>query len=542
VLRATLDRMTQGVVMADAAGSVLVVNARARDLLDLPAALAVPEAPLGAVLARIGPPAPAEAAGETGPHVRRTARGATVETLRLALPDGGTLLTCTDVTAQRQAAEAQDAALAAAEAANCAKSDFLANMSHEIRTPMNGILGMTDMLGQSRLDPEQRRICQAVERSANSLLRVLNDILDFSKLEAGRIELEPLPCDLGQLLEDVGALMAAAAAAKGLGLRVATRPAPPVLADGTRLRQILANLLSNAVKFSEAGEVTLSLDATPIGDGEVALAITVRDQGIGIAPPALARLFTRFSQGDASSTRRFGGTGLGLAISRELAQLMGGDIEVESRPGEGSAFTLRLTLPVAALQPAEPEAEAPPDLRPPQALDILVAEDDEINRMVIAGLLDPHGHRVTFATDGDAALQAVQRRGAAEPFDVILMDAMMPGMDGPTATARIRALGGAAGRTPIVALTANAMVGDRERYLAVGMDGYVSKPIDRQELHATLERLLGVHAFGALAPPCAWTPPASPAELPEGLEAELDLLLAGLEAPDAAVPPGDRTA
>ncbi len=523
-LEVTLDRMTQGVVMAAPDGRVVVMNDRARALLALRRRDG-PGMPAVDLLARLGPPAPGGGAGQ---RERVTAEGHMIASEVLPLPRGGLVLTITDVTTERTAAAAQTAARQAAEEANRAKSDFLANMSHEIRTPMNGVIGLLQVLRHSGLSPDQRRMADTITRSANALLTVLNDILDYSKLEAGRITLEPLACSVADLVEDVGGLMRGSAEAKGVSLVIEHRAVPPtVVVDPVRLRQILMNFLSNAVKFSEIGEIRVLLDAAP--DPEDAarsiVTIAVRDQGIGIAPAALERLFTRFMQADGSSTRRFGGTGLGLAISRELARLMGGDISVRSVPEEGSEFTLRLSLPVTDAAPHaghdDEAAEVPPG--PQRILDILVAEDDEVNRIVIAAFLQPHGHRVTFAYNGvDAVLQA--RRAQ---FDLVLMDVMMPGMDGPEATRRIRDLSGAAAAVPIVALTANAMAGDRERYLAAGMNAYVSKPINRRELFRTVEKLLDARCFRRdLAEPAAAAP--EPAPVGAGLDAELDALFGGL--------------
>ncbi len=525
-LEVTLDRMTQGVVMAAPSGRVVVMNDRARDLLDLRRRDAAPGMPVVDLLARLG--APAEG-GHPGLRERVTADGRTVASELLPLPGGGLVLTSTDVTAERAAAAAQAAARQAAEEANRAKSDFLANMSHEIRTPMNGVIGMLQVLRHSGLDPDQKRMAETISRSANALLTVLNDILDYSKLEAGRITLEPQPCNIAELVEDVGGLMRGAAEGKGVSLTVDVLAKPPtVLVDPVRLRQVLLNFLSNAVKFSDVGEIRVTLDSAPDPEdpARAVVTIAVKDQGIGIAPEALSRLFTRFTQVDGSSTRRFGGTGLGLVISRELAQLMGGAISVRSRPEEGSEFTVRLPLPVTDAAPAaasEEEDESPPG--PCRQLDILVAEDDEVNRIVISAFLQPHGHRVTFAYNGVDAVLAMRKAR----FDVILMDVMMPGMDGPEATRRIRDLPGAAAVTPIVALTANAMAGDRERYLAAGMNAYVSKPINRRELYRTIERLLGIRAFRRDKAAAAVVPEPGPEAASPALHDELDALLGGLD-------------
>jgi signal transduction histidine kinase/ActR/RegA family two-component response regulator len=515
-LAVTLERLSQGVVMAGTDGRVQVLNHRARELLDLPAKLARPGAMVVDMLGRLGKALPGGAAGM---RERRRADGSTVETQVLPLPDGGVLLTSTDVTAQRRMAEAQAAARGAAEAANQAKSDFLANMSHEIRTPMNGVLGMIQLLRHSPLANEQRHWCETMTRSADALLSVVNDILDYSKLEAGRIQLEPLPCDVPALVHEVADLLRAGATTKGLELKVLLRgaPPPPLLLDPTRLRQILLNLISNAVKFSDSGGISVTLSSAPATDGRETLRIAVQDQGIGIPNAALATLFSRFTQADASSTRKFGGSGLGLAISRELARLMDGEILVQSVWQEGSEFTLVLTAAMAETLLAAPAlAKAVGDL---PAQRILVAEDDEVNRMVIGAFLQPGGHRVVFAHNGAEAVAAVQEQA----FDLVLMDAMMPGMDGPTATAQIRALAGPVARLPIIALTANAMVGDRERYLAAGMDGYVSKPINRHDLNAEMARVLGLGVAAGAA-----LPQEPAAELPDDVAAEWDDILAEL--------------
>ncbi len=309
--------MRRGVVLADNLGQVLVLNDRARDLLELPAGQTRRGALIADISRRLGHVVATDQSG-SALHERVCADGRSVETEFLPLSDGGIVLTCTDVSQHRAMAAAQDEALAAAEAANRAKSEFLANMSHEIRTPMNGVMGMLQVLRHSGLTSEQKQMCETITRSSNALLTVLNDILDYSKLEAGRIALEPLPCRGDELVGDVVGMMRHIAESKGTYIYLESRTVPPpVLVDPTRLRQILMNLLSNAVKFGQGRDVMVRMACEPDAQdtGREQLQIAVRDQGVGIAPEAKERLFTRFMQADASSTRNFGGSGLGLVIS-----------------------------------------------------------------------------------------------------------------------------------------------------------------------------------------------------------------------------------
>ena len=527
-LRATLRSMDQGVIMSGRDGRVALANGRAAALLGLEPGMAERGQRIAPILGRLG-----QAERDCGtagvkptdqPHIFRLDRpdGSCVETKVQRTDEGSLLLTCTDVTSQRAAIAAQAAARAAAEAASRTKSEFLANMSHEIRTPMNGVIGMIQVLRHSGLDDHQRDMCEVITRSANSLLTVLNDILDYSKLEAGRLELEPRPARIEVLARDVAELMRHAAEAKSIGLWFQNWTAmPPLMLDPTRMRQVLSNLLSNAVKFSDKGEIAVTLEGEPdpaSPDDHFVVRLTVEDQGIGMSEEEVSRLFTRFTQVDGSSTRRFGGTGLGLAISRDLVKMMGGTITVSSRPGLGSEFLVVLTLPVSQAEP-RPEHEALEEAAPEgplRRLRILVAEDDEVNRVVIRSLLAPGAHDVTFAENGSEAVHAAQDT----PFDLILMDVMMPEMDGPTATHWIRDSKGPNVATPIVALTANAMSGDRERYLGLGMDAYVSKPISRRELYATIEATLGLCCFprNAVEAPAVAPPEAAPAGIADAFD------------------------
>ena len=339
-------------------------------------------------------------------------------------------------------------------------------------------------------------MCDLIYQSGNSLKQILNDILDYSKLEAGKVALELIDTSLIDIVESVVDLMQGAARATGLEIdvQISDSSKVPVITDPTRFRQVLFNLVSNAIKFSERGVVTIRMSAEPAGPDRRAITLTVADQGIGISAEGQRRLFARFSQADGSTTRRFGGTGLGLAITRELIILMGGTIDVSSQVGQGTTFTIRMTLPIA--EPVVGPKVLPrwtTQIADARQLEILVAEDNEINQEVIKGML--RGHRLTMVADGQQAVEAA----STGRFDLVLMDVMMPRMNGLEATAVIRALSSANADIPIIALTANAMSGDRETYLAAGMTGYVSKPIERQNLFEVIEQVIGVPVMRPLA-------------------------------------------
>jgi signal transduction histidine kinase len=375
----------------------------------------------------------------------------------------------------------------AAEAADTAKSEFLANMSHEIRTPLNAVLGMTQVMETGQLDEVQRGRLQLIRESGQTLLGLLNDVLDLSKIQAGKLEISAAPFDLGQLATGAVRAFEVQAAAKDLSLRLIVAPEArgEWQGDALRLRQVLTNLISNAVKFTAEGEVRLRIDRAADG-----LVFAVEDTGPGIAPEALDRLFDRFAQADASTTRRFGGTGLGLAICREICGLMGGRLEVESRPGEGTVFRAR--LPMACLGPAATPPGVDTDdggmVAPDRDVRILVAEDNLTNQLVITAMLAPLGVEMTMVADGRALVEAYRARRP----DLILADIQMPELSGDAAAREIRRLEQEHGwpRTPILALTANVMAHQLADYGAAGMDGHVAKPIEIEKLYAALEAAL----------------------------------------------------
>ncbi len=465
-----------------------------------------------------------------------------------------------DITQQNRADELAAAnqalmqAKLAAEAANEAKSRFLANISHELRTPMNAILGMVELALPRQVDPAAKDFLQTASESAGLLLVLLNDLLDSAKIESGKLELESAPFSLRRVLGQIAQVLAVRASEKGVTFSCVIAPELPdaMVGDQARLRQVLFNLAGNAIKFTERGEVTVSArvsalpspsgrgtggeggaeSLSPItgsphpsplraptegwsGEADVVLEFAVRDTGIGIQRSALERIFNPFVQADTSTTRRFGGTGLGLSISSGLVRMMGGRIWIESQPGRGSTFYFTVRLPLAKEAPPQPERALRISTTAASRLRILLVEDNPANQKLAACFLGDRGHTVESAEDGRHGLSMAQQNY----YDVILMDVQMPGMDGLEATAAIRAreyAGGEDGkRVPIIAMTAHAMKGDRDRCLAAGMDGYLSKPINGHEMIGLVESLargaVPVTQLAAETPDTAETSPQATA-------------------------------
>ena len=505
-LGVTLANMSQGILMVDAEGLIGVVNDRATALAGIPRGMFGVGSRFRDVLqwqvdnGEFGPPDLVDPAfiefirlgglaTEYSMYERTRANGQVLEVRTELLPDGGAVRTFTDISHRKRTEQAIADARDAAEAAGRARAEFLAVMSHEIRTPMNGIIGVSSLLLEMEMGPSERRYVQIIMDSGQHLLQLINDILDFSRLDAGRLDLEEVAFDLRTMLRGTIEMVTPEAQAKGLELSLELAADVPQFAvgDAHRLRQILLNLLGNGVKFTRAGRVTLAVRRADVGPDSLRLGFAVSDTGIGIPPELIGKLFTEFTQVDSSITRRFGGSGLGLAISRRLVERMGGTIWVESTPDLGSVFQFEVTLKLPRsplLETAAPSlAIAQPAVTQP--FHIMLAEDNDTNRLVTTRMLERRGHVVEAVADGRQAVE----RATECAFDLILMDVMMPEMDGLAATQAIRALPAPFGTVPIVGLTASVTADDAAACRAAGMDEFAAKPISAPQLADLVNRL-----------------------------------------------------
>jgi len=514
LFRSVLESAPDAMVLENEQGRILLVNAQTEklfgytkaELTDQPVELLIP--------GRCRPNHPGHrSAYAAKPHMRPTGAGlelygrradgsefpVEINVSQLETPKGPLIQSAiSDVTDRKNANEELKRAKLAAEAANRAKSEFLANMSHEIRTPMNGVLGMLDLTLRAGLNPRQHEFLSLAKSSAETLLRLLNDILDFSKIEAGRLELESAPFNLPETLGDTMSTLALQAHEKGLELTLAIAPEVPdvLVGDSGRLCQVLVNLVGNAVKFTAQGEIAVGVERESLDETGVSLQIAVRDTGIGIAPEKLGPIFAPFTQADTSTTRKYGGTGLGLSICGHLARAMGGRIWVESQPGEGSTFYFTARFGVhdgAVIRPS-------PQLLALEGLPILVVDDNATNRRILDELLTHWGMKPTVVEGGRAALAAIkQASDSGEPYPLVLLDAMMPEMDGFEVAEQIQ-------RDPVPAGTAVMMLssadgqGDAERCRTLGIADYLRKPVKPSELFDSILTVLGVAPMARVKP------------------------------------------
>ncbi|PKP76747.1 MAG: hybrid sensor histidine kinase/response regulator [Alphaproteobacteria bacterium HGW-Alphaproteobacteria-3] len=421
-----------------------------------------------------------------------TPRGAILQVTETKLSFGGYVAVGADVTGIHEREKELRKARKEAESANDAKSAFLANISHEIRTPLNGILGMAQLMAASDLTAEQRDQLDTILDSGKTLMAILNDVLDLSKIEAGKFDISPIDNDLGHLLRRLEKLWAPRATEKGLTLALEIDPEAQIFLrfDPVRVRQCVSNLVSNAIKFTDKGGVSIAATAVSIGEDAFEVRIRVADTGAGMTAETLGKLFTPFTQADASTSRRFGGTGLGLSISRKLAELMDGGISVESEEGKGSAFTLTFRATSgrrAGEAPAHADVDKTGGVRWAKGLSMLLVDDHALNRKVARLFLEPLGISIVEAANGEEAIRWLQ----TQPFDLVLLDMHMPVMDGPETLAHIRAHEVPAIRdVPVIALTADSLGRSDARYRELGADGYVGKPIDHRELIVAIGSVL----------------------------------------------------
>ncbi|MGV8996324.1 MAG: ATP-binding protein [Parvibaculaceae bacterium] len=423
----------------------------------------------------------------------RTNNGKIMQVIEVPMSSGGTVAIGADITNLR-AREAEVRKMRKiADAANEAKSSFLANISHEIRTPLNGILGMTQLLASGNLTHEQRDQIETILDSGKTLMAILNDVLDLSKIEAGRFEISPIDNDLDHLLRRLNKLWAPRAAEKGLTLELEIDAGIESFLrfDPIRVRQCISNLVSNAIKFTERGHVAIVARVVPLGNDIFEAQLSVRDTGSGMSAEVLERLFTPFTQADASTSRQFGGTGLGLSISQKLARLMGGDITVTSELGKGSCFTLAFRAAkgrYAEETPKDADADQTGGARWAKGLAVLLVDDHPLNRKVARLFLEPLGIEIVEAENGEEALRMMDER----VFDLVLLDMHMPVLDGPEVLRRMRMEGSPHIRLPVIALTADSLGPDHSRYDLMGANGYIQKPIDHRELTLEIGRVLEV--------------------------------------------------
>ncbi len=506
-LGGTLENISQGILMIDADGRVPVMNHRTMELLGLPDNMARPDLTFREIfdwqLANNEYPPGLNTAADSEIDLRMVARsgavisdtyerirpnGRILEVRTQALPSGGAVRTFTDITRRKQTEQALASARDAAEAASKARTNFLAMVTHEIRTPLNGVIGMAGLILDGNLPAKERRYAETLRDAGDNLLRIINDILDFSKLEANRLSMEHIPFSLEQVVSSVVRLQEVKAAAKGLYLRshIARDVPRRLMGDPGRLRQILLNLADNGLKFTGDGGVDIRVALVSGTASSVRLQVEVRDTGMGISPADQGKLFEQFAQVDSSTSRRFGGTGLGLAICRRLVQQMNGEIRVCSDIGRGAAFIFEIELECDST----PEVGSPPPAvigefpaAPARRLRVLLAEDNATNQMVATYWLESMGHHVDAVSNGSEAVEAV----CSVPYDLVLMDVMMPEKDGLAATREIRAMPAPVGQIPIVAVTANAFEQHQDCCREAGMDAFLSKPIIIRQLVALMD-------------------------------------------------------